>query len=197
VEAVRDALGPGVRLRLDANGAWTAGQAIETIRCMERFGLEFVEQPVAAGNPQEMARVRAAVGVRIAADEDVTSPAAARRVLAAGAADCLVLKPMVLGGLRTAMEIAAMARAAGAGVIVTTTIDSGVATAATLHLAAALPEDTPACGLATGALLAADIIDPPLAPKRGCLRLPDGPGLGVDLDEAALSRYAVAKAEVS
>lgn len=197
VESVRDALGPSVKLRLDANGAWTAAQAIDTIRELSRFGLEFVEQPVAAGNLREMARVRAATGVRIAADEDVTSPESARQVLSAGAADLLVLKPMVIGGLRAAMEIAAMAKDAGAGVIVTTTIDSGIGTAAALHLAAALPDDTPACGLATGDLLSADIIAPPLTPENGCLRLPDGPGLGVCLDEAALSRYAVAAAEIA
>ena len=191
--AVRAALGPDVTLRLDANGAWTVEQAIRTIRCLEEFGLEYVEQPVAPGDLEGMARVRRDTGVPIAADEDVASVAAARRVLETGAAGILVIKPMVVGGLRPAMEIAAMAGRAGASVVVTTTIDAGIGVADDLHLAAALPGRIPACGLATGSLLTADIIARPLEAREGRMALPGGPGLGVELDERALARYAIAQ----
>jgi o-succinylbenzoate synthase len=194
--AVRRALGPDVKLRLDANGAWTVEQAVRTIRSLAEFGLEYVEQPVAPGDLSGMARVRRDGGVPIAADEDVSGVEAARRILEAGAADTLVIKPMVVGGLRPAMEIAAMARQAGASVVVTTTVDAGVGTAAALHLAAALPGEGPACGLATGSLLAGDIVVWPLVVRAGRMALPDGPGLGVELDEAALVRYATVTREV-
>ncbi len=196
VAAVRTALGPHTALRLDANGAWTMDQAVRTIRSLAEFGLEYVEQPVAPGDLKGMARVRRDTCVPIAADEDVAGVEAARQVLEAGAADTLVIKPMVVGGLRPAMEIAAMARRAGASVVVTTTVDAGVGAAAALHLAAALPEEGPACGLATGSLLAVDIVARPLEARAGRMALPDGPGLGVELDEGALVRYATAAQEV-
>ncbi len=197
VAAVRGALGPDVKLRLDANGAWTVEQAVRTIRSLAEFGLEYIEQPVAPGDLRGMARVRRDAGVPIAADEDVSGVEAARRVLEAGAADTLVIKPMVVGGLRPAMEIAAMAGHAGVSVVVTTTVDAGVGVAAALHLAAALPEEGPACGLATGSLLAGDIVVWPLVVRAGRMALPDGPGLGVELDEAALVRYATVTREVT
>ena len=196
VAAVRSALGPDVKLRLDANGKWTVEQAIRTIRSLAEFGLEYVEQPVAPGDLTGMARVRRDAGVPIAADEDVPGVDAACRVLETGAADMLVIKPMVVGGLRPAMEIAAMASDAGASCVVTTTIDAGVGTAAAVHLAAALPEEGPACGLATGSLLAADIVSRRLGAREGRIALPDGPGLGIELDERALARHATATQEV-
>lgn len=195
VAAVRAALGREIALRLDANGAWTAEEAVLAIRSLAEFELELVEQPLSPGDPEGLAWVRAAAGVPIAADEDVTSIAAAERLLKAGAADVLVLKPMVVGGLRPAIQIAAMARAAGAAALVTTTVDSGVGVAAALHLTGALPEDSPAHGLATGSLLAADIVAQPLAARWGRMALPDGPGLGVELDEQALARYGMRSGE--
>ncbi len=189
IAAVRAAIGPHMRLRLDANGAWAVEQAIGILRAAGRYGLELVEQPVAADDLAGMALVRARCGVPIAADEPVGTPAQARRVLAAGAADLLVVKPMQAGGLRPALVIVALARQAGCGAIVTTTIDSGVGNTAALHLAAALPPDTPACGLATRALLEADLtLDAP-QPQAGALRLPTAPGLGVTLDAALIARY--------
>lgn len=190
VAAVRHALGPDIRLRVDANGAWGVEQAIDTIRALEGHDLELVEQPVRPGDLEGMARVRAAVNTPIAADEDITSLDAARRLLEAGAAQVLVLKPMVLGGARPAGRIAELARAAGASVVVTTTIDAGIATAAALHLAATLPQGGPACGLATGSLLAGDLITCSLEAQGGQMELPPGPGLGVELDQGELGQYA-------
>ncbi|HEU4328516.1 MAG TPA: enolase C-terminal domain-like protein [Roseiflexaceae bacterium] len=189
IAAVRATLGPDLRLRLDANGAWAVEQAIRILRAAARYGLELVEQPVAADDLAGMALVRARCGVPVAADEPVGTPAQARRVLAADAADLLVVKPMLAGGQRPALAVAALARQAGCGAIVTTTIDSGVGNTAALHLAAALPPETPACGLATGALLEADLtLDAP-QPQAGLLALPDAPGLGIALHAADLARY--------
>ena len=188
--AVREALGPDVKLRLDANGAWGVDQAIETIRALEPFDIQYVEQPIAPGNLESLRRVQDAVATPVAADEDVTSPEAARRLLDAGAAHVLVLKPQRLGGLRPSREVIDAATAAGVKVVVTTSIESGVGTTACLQLAAAL--DRPyAHGLATLDLLEDDLIlDPGLPIERGLMRLPEGPGLGVRLDEAALAHYS-------
>ena len=197
VAAVRRALGTSVRLRIDANGAWGVEQAIATIMALEEYDLELVEQPVHPGDLEGMARVRRAVGTPIAADEDVTGLDAARRVLEAGAAQLLVVKLMVVGGLRPARQIAELASAAGVAVVVTTTIDAGVGTAAALHLAATLPEGGPACGLATGSLFVDDLVVRPLSASEGRMELPEGPGLGVALDGAKLARYGGVEKEVA
>lgn len=189
VAAVRRALGPDIRLRLDANGAWRPSQAVGIIEALARYDLEMVEQPLGGDDIEGMAWLRTAVGVPLAADEAVTDVEAARRVLEAGAADVLVIKPMVVGGLRPARRIIELAAAAGVKAIVTTTIDAGVGTAAALHLAATLAPDSPACGLATGSFLAADLIGHRLAVHNGCMELPPGPGLGVGLDEGELTQY--------
>jgi o-succinylbenzoate synthase len=189
VGAVRRALGPDTKLRLDANASWQPEQAVRALRALAPWDLELVEQPVAAWVVTGLARVRAESGVPTAADESAADPHAREALLAARAADFVVLKPGALGGLRAAWRLALRARAAGMGVVVTSGLDGSVARAAALALAAALPGPLPACGLATGALLARDL-GPDLAPERGRIPLPDGPGLGIELDASELRALA-------
>ena len=193
VAGVREALGPDMQLRLDANGAWSADEAISAIGALAEYDLEFIEQPVAAGDLEGLRRVREAVRTPIAADESITSLDAARRVLELEAAQVFIVKPMVVGGLRPAMQIADAAREAGVATVITTTIDAGVGTAAAFHLAAALPEGGPACGLATGSLLAGDIVREPLPVRDGRMTVPRGQGLGVELDAEMLGQFGGAK----
>ncbi len=198
VAAVREAIGSDVALRLDANGAWTEDEARAVLSLVAPYDIEYVEQPLPPGNLDALRRVREATGVAIAADEDVVSLPAVEAILASDAAGVLVVKPMQLGGLRPCLAIMEIARAADVRVVVTTTIDAGIATAAALHLAATLAPGAPACGLATAALLEHDLLarpEPgsgsPLAIAAGWMALPPGPGLGVTLDEAALRRYGL------
>ncbi len=134
-----------------------------------------------------LARVRAASPIRVAADEALASDAGLERVLAARAADVLVLKPAVLGGLHATLRASERAREAGCALYVTSLLDGAVSRAAALALAAALPGPLLACGLATGSLLADDLA--PLEPiVCGAIATPRAPGLGVPLDPAALAR---------
>lgn len=194
VAAVRDAVGPQIKLRLDANGAWTVEQAIRTIRALELYDPEFVEQPVRPDDLAGLKQVQEAVHTPIAADESITDYDTARRILEREAVRILILKPMVLGGLRPARQIADLAQTAAIPVVVTTTIDAGMGTAAALHLAATLPPSAPACGLATASFLASDLLTRPLTVRDGQMRLPQEPGLGVEVDAVALQRYGVRSA---
>src|SRR5204863_9324885 len=97
IAAVRATIGADVRLRIDANGAWDVPEAIAIIRAAERYQLELVEQPVAAFDLAGMALVRASIHTPIAADESVGGPEQAAQVIAASAADVLVIKPMMAG----------------------------------------------------------------------------------------------------
>jgi O-succinylbenzoate synthase len=169
VAAVRGALdgsGPGGRIRVDANGAWPVDEAVAAIRALEMAagGLEYVEQPCAS--VEELAAVRRAVDVPIAADESIRLAADPLRVARAGAADVAVLKVAPLGGVRAALRIAAES---GLPVVVSSAIDTSVGLAAGLALAGALPELSHACGLGTAALLAGDVVPVPLAPVDGVL----------------------------
>ncbi len=188
VGAVRDTIGSGVLLRIDANEAWTPAQAISTIRALERFNLEFVEQPVAAYDLQGLKVVREAVVTPIAADEPIINERRSEAFIAGGAVDIVVIKPMVVGGLREAIKIAHSALSSGVESVITTTIDSGVGIAAALHLAAAI-EGTRACGLATAELLECDLTSGTPQPVDGMMVCPDTPGLGVEIDEVKSAPY--------
>ncbi|GAA4153642.1 o-succinylbenzoate synthase [Actinomadura keratinilytica] len=179
VEAVRDALGPSGRLRVDVNGAWDVDTAARMIRRLDRFDLEYVEQPCAT--LEEMARVRRLVDVPVAADESIRRAEDPLKVRAAEAADVAVLKVQPLGGVRAALRVA---EACGLPVVVSSAVETSVGLAAGVALAAALPELRYACGLATLSLLDGDVVDDPLTPVGGAL-----PVRRPRVDPAALARY--------
>lgn len=175
--AVRRRLGPGIRLRADANRAWEAETALHALRLLEPFGLEFVEEPARAGI-EAIARVSP---VPICADESVCSIETGRRLITERSVPFLSLKPSLIGGISAARRLAEEAHEAGIGVVITSALDTSVGVAGALHLAASLPWLDRACGLATAGLLAGDPAEGLEAPSEGFLRVPQGPGLGVRL----------------
>ena len=179
VEAVRDALGPNGRIRIDANTAWDVDTAARHIKSLDRYGLEYVEQPVAT--LEEMAELRRRVDVPLAADESVRTAEDPLRVRGLEAADVVVLKVQPLGGVWRCLEVA---EAAGLPAVVSSAVETSVGLAAGVALAAALPELPYACGLGTQALLEGDVVADPLVPVGGSIavRRPD-------VDEAELRRF--------
>lgn len=190
VRALREVAGPEVRLRIDANQEWSAEEAIEALRALAPFGIEYAEQPVAAEALADLARVRREAGVPVAADESVRDLGSARHILDAEAADVLIVKPMVLGGLGAASIILGEARARGVGVVVTSLLESAVGRAGALHLAASLGPVAHAHGVATGMLLARDLAPGP-AFAAGVVNVPTSPGLGVVIEDPDVWRDAV------
>ena len=181
VAAVRDALGPAGRIRLDANGAWDVDGAVEALARLGGFDLELVEQPVP--DLADLARVRRRVSVRVAADESLRSLGDARRLAALGAADVIVVKVQPLGGVRAALVVV---EEAGVPAVVSSLYETSVGLAAGVALAAALPELPYACGLGTATLLAGDVVADPLVPEGGMIsvRRPEP-------DPALLARWGV------
>lgn len=180
VAAVRDAIGPGVALRVDANGAWDVDTAETTLRRLARADVELVEQPVAT--LEELARVRRRVDVPVAADESIRSIGDARCLATLGAADAVVLKVQPLGGVRPALRVA---EAAGVPALVTSMRETSIGIAAGLALAAALPELPFACGLAAR-MFGGDVVREPFDPVDGQLRVQR-----VVPDPELLDRYEV------
>jgi o-succinylbenzoate synthase len=192
VAAVRQALdkiGQGLRLRLDANEAWSVPQAISLLQQLSQYDLELVEQPVSASDMAGLAQVRYATGLKIAADEAITSLSAGQKIIQSQAADVLVIKPAFVGGIQATRQLIQLAETAGLQVLITSTLDTGVGIAAALHLALLLKRPPLACGLATTTLLENTLteITPPI---QNGLMFPSGEiGLGLKISPKLLQHY--------
>jgi L-alanine-DL-glutamate epimerase-like enolase superfamily enzyme len=207
VRAIRRAVGPEIRIRLDVNGAWDLPTAEDRLGAVARFDVEYVEQPLAADDTAGAAELRRLVSVPLAADEAAYSVSAARRLIAEGAADVLVVKPARVGGPVAVAQIAAAAAAAGVPVVLSTLFETGIGVAAGRAAAAALPAipwrgaaTALPHGLATAGLLEHDLLVAPLFVETGRINAPGGAGsagLGIVLDDRALRRFAVEAVEAA
>ena len=185
VRAVREALGPEARIRVDANASWGVEEAAQTLAAIEPFGIELVEQPVET--LAEMAELAARTEIPLAADESVTSAEEARRAVALGACAVTGIKLSKVGGRPEAeaimRELPAYLSSALDGPV-------GIAAAAILAAAPGEPDEQPrAHGLATQRLFAESVaaVGPTL--EGDLLQVPPGPGLGVEIDEDALQAH--------
>lgn len=183
VRAVREALGPEGRIRVDANAGWNVDEAEHAVHALAEFDLEYVEQPCASVD--ELAELRRRIrymGIPIAADESVRKAEDPIAVARAGAADILVVKAQPLGGIRRAL---AVIEEAGLPAVVSSALDTSVGLSMGAALAAALPELDFDCGLGTASLLTADVATEPLRPRGGVI-----PAARVAADPTLLVRHA-------
>ena len=186
------ALGNGKVLLLcaDANQGWSPEQAIEYVRAVEDLPLAFFEQPVPGDDLEGMARVAQASQIKIGFDEGLHGIEDLRRHHAAGAAQGVSLKTIKLGGLRPVVEAAALCEELGMKINLACKVaESSIATAAMLHIAAAVPSLDWSVAL-SNQFLADDLLRQPLAIAHGHAEVPVGPGLGIEVDEAKVRRYA-------
>ncbi len=190
VAAARSALGPDMHLRLDANEAWTLAEAKTILSQCVPYRIQYVEQPLPRHDLTGTQHLRRTLSIPIALDEAIHSLESARRVMRYGAADILIIKPQLAGGLYTSRQIITEAAQRGIQCVITTTIESGISLAAALHLVAASPEVTLECGLATQHLLIDNLIREEFVILNGMMKVPTAPGLGVTLDEEALLAYS-------
>lgn len=193
VAAIR-AAAPDARLRLDANEAWHPDWALAHVRALARFDIDYIEQPIPSSRPLPViAAFRRASPVRTALDESATDLASVRAILAAGAADVIILKTQRAGGPDRAAAIIRAARERGVSVTVTVSLESAIGTAVALHVASTLPQPLPDCGIPMGRFLAADLGPMPPVEAGATMRVPRaGAGLGLLPDPAALARLRAA-----
>lgn len=167
VAAVRSAMGPEGRIRIDANMGWNVNEAERALHALSEFDLEYAEQPCVS--VEELAELRSRLrkwDIPIAADESVRKAEDPLRVARAGAADLIIVKTQPLGGVRRTLDIVEQA---GLPAVVSSAIDTSVGLAQGAHLAAALPGLDHDCGLGTAALLTADVTSTPLLPEQGTI----------------------------
>lgn len=203
VRAIRRAIGDAPRIRVDANqGYKTWREAVTAIRMMSEYGISYVEQPVDGINA--MAEVSSRCDVPVMADESVWTERDVAAIAASGAAQYLSVYYTKPGGLWKAKRLLTVAGAFGMRCDINGSAEMGIGNAANLHLAAAAPEITLAGTIPVtstteiqrtkiaGRKYLDDIIRTPFVYCEGCLMVPNGHGLGVEVDEEKLRRYAVA-----
>ena len=192
LEAVRKAAGDRTEFRVDANGAWTASEAILALERLKAFDISAVEQPVAAPDLEGMHRVRQETGVTVIADESLVTPDDAANLIRMEACDAFNIRVSKCGGLLASKHIAEMGLGSGIQVQVGAQVgETSLLAAAGRHLAAHLPGGPARRGF---------VWDPPVdrrhLPGPGHVRLPGerdllwGEGLGVEVDDKALERLA-------
>jgi L-alanine-DL-glutamate epimerase-like enolase superfamily enzyme len=189
IAAIRDRVGYDVKLRIDANMAWSAPVAIKWIKALERYDLQFVEQPVPDFDLEGMATVRRAVSTPIAADEACTTLRSALELIKAEACDVFVVYPSEAGGMTRALQIGALAQAAGKWCAIGSWAELGVATTANAHVAAA----STAFAFANDThypLQLNDVLTSPVEITDGQISVSHDPGLGVALDATSMATLA-------
>lgn len=202
VEAIRREVGPDIALCVDANeGYATPGQAIQTVRRMQSSGLIYVEQPVMG--IERIAQVARAIDAPVMADESAWNAHDAVQIIERNAAQIVSIYTTKPGGLYRAMQVAAVCEAAGIVCNVNGSVETGVGNLANVHLAAAapavklsnvIPVSMPAehlNGRIGGIYYADDLLAAPMEFADGGVTVPDGPGMGLPVDEAKVEKYAV------
>lgn len=184
VDAVAATVGSDVRLRLDANQGWgNAPTAIEAVRKLSAYTLDYVEQPVAAGDLEGLAAVTAAVDVPVMADESCHTAADALAIVRLHAADLINIKLMKCGGIRRALDLVAVAEAAGVGCILGSMVESSIGSAAGMALAVARPAIA-SCELIGPLFVSGDPATGYVVnPVTGWAAATSGPGLGIRMKE--------------
>jgi L-Ala-D/L-Glu epimerase / N-acetyl-D-glutamate racemase len=187
---IRDAVGDGLKLRIDPNRAYTPQQAAELAKRLEPFDLEYFEQPIFAEPLTDAAWLRGQTTIPIALNESVVDPASVWEILHAGAASHILPDTHIAGGIWPCVKTGHLCEAAGVPCIMHCGHDLGPKTAAMLHVAASCPayslaNDTTYYGLED------DVIAEPFQIVRGRIALPEKPGLGIEGDPEKLRRYAV------
>ena len=192
VRAVRELAGPDVPIGIDANCGWSVPQAVQMLNQLNELDILFSEQPIPTANIADLAALRRTTRIPIMADESVFTLNDAWHLTAAHAVDILAVYPGKHGGIQATVEIAHVAKAAGVVCSMGSNLELGIGTAAMLHVGASVPaiisEKYPGDFIGPH-YHEADMLKTPLALGPEAARVPEGPGLGVELDEQQLEKY--------
>jgi L-alanine-DL-glutamate epimerase-like enolase superfamily enzyme len=190
VRGIRDGVGDKLKLRIDPNMGYTPEVALSLARDLERYHLEYFEQPMHLTLLAESARLRRQTRTPLGLNESVTTPEIALQILQLRAADVLLPDTYQCFGILGVKKVAALAEAAGIPCVFHCAHDLGLKTAAMLHVVASSPGFTLANDC-TYYGLEDDIIGPLHQIERGYLNVPEGPGLGVTVDEKKVAKYRI------
>lgn len=191
---IRKTLGHDVTLGIDANESYSSSIAIKAIQRMEEYDLSYAEQPVPARDLEGMARVRMGVNTPIVADESAFTIQDAFRILKMEAADVICVKTFKPGGLCNSKKIAALAESCSCHVNVGGTAHGArIEAAVGAHFYASTRNIFPAGEFVMGITEEDPLVDNPFVIEDGYVTVPKGPGLGMEIDEEALEKFAIAR----
>jgi muconate cycloisomerase len=191
---LRGRFGDALDLRIDYNQGLAPVDALRIVRRMEAFAPSFIEQPVPRDQRAALGAIAAAIDTPVMADESVFTPAEAIEMVRARFADCVAIKIMKSGGIARARAVAAIAGAAGIAAYGGTMFEGGIASAAGLHMVAATPNISLGAEFYTARfVMGVDVLTEPLRIVDGFSLVPQGPGLGIEVDEERLRSIVVAR----
>ena len=188
IQAVRQAVGGDVELRLDPNAAWDVNSTIHTMKLLEDCSLQLLEQPLPAWDLKGMAHIRNNITLPLMADESIWTPQDAIKISEYGAADLLNIKIAKSCGLHLGKKIEYVAESLGLPCIAGTEIEPGFSMVAKLHLAASMKIHPLASEFTELSLLKKNILNHKIEIINGCVKVPDKPGFGVELNEDILNQ---------
>ncbi|MCO5220072.1 MAG: hypothetical protein M9947_00640 [Thermomicrobiales bacterium] len=190
VAAVRERVGPEIRIRADAEESYPTKTALQVGRRLQRYDLELLSQPVPRTDWEGMALLRRSLDIPILADEGIHSSHDVLTCVRASAADMVNIKVLKSGGATEALAMGAICAAAHRPVVIGSMIEAGIGSLMGAHVAMALSPvfSTELCG---PFLLADDLLEEPLQVRDGALIMPGGPGLGAAVDTSKLERYRI------
>ena len=185
-------------IRVDYNQGMQPFEALRRLRDIEAFNVTFIEQPVPGDDRAAMAELTAALDTPILADESVFGPRQAIEAVRAQICDCISVKIMKCGGIRRGMEVAAIAEAAGMPAYGGDMFETGIAHLAGTHMIAAASNISLGCEFYQARYyLEDDLLAEPFPIDKGKVVVPNGPGLGHDVDMSKLKNYAIDHKEIS
>jgi L-alanine-DL-glutamate epimerase-like enolase superfamily enzyme len=188
VRGVRDAVGDQLKLRIDPNQGYQPDVALELAKDLEPYCLEYLEQPVPQHEIAAAAEIRRRSTTPVALNESVTTLESVLDILSHGAADVILPDTHQCGGILAIKKVAALAEAAGIPCVMHCSHDLGLKTAAMLHIVVSTPVFTPANDCTYYGLVD-DILTKPFQIERGHMRVPELPGLGIEISSTKLQRY--------
>ncbi len=189
IHAVREAVGPDVQIRIDPNAAWDTIGTIKTMREVEDCKLQLLEQPIPAWDLKGMSHIRDNISIPLMADESIWTPADVIKLYDYGAADLVNAKIAKTCGLYLGSKVVAAAEAVGMPVIAGTELEPGISAVAKVHFVASMRYHPIASEFTELTQVDGTIVTPALKVENGYLKVPQGPGFGVDIDEDKLKEY--------
>jgi len=196
LKGARDAF-PEIPLSADANGCFELGRDLATLKRIDRFGLQYLEQPLGFDDLSDHSMLAKEISTPICLDESVTTLERAEEVLDIGAAKVINIKPGRVGGLTVAMEIAKRARARRAHVWVGGMLETGIGRAFNVALASQRLVDFPGDTSPNDRYFARDLVNNPFEMEGGRIRPNRGAGIGVELDRDLLAKVTLRSWKVS
>lgn len=189
IRAIRDAIGDGIPLRVDANEAYSVDDAIQLIKSIEKYGIVYCEQPVLRSDLDGLSQVRKATNLPINSDEGIVVPQDIIRFVNKNATDYIKVKVMKNGGISKTMSMISLAEAFGIRCVLGHGFDLTISALAELHVAAASKNILYPCEMVGPLKMVDDVVTEGIKIHNGFMHIPQKPGLGVMIDDEKLDKY--------